>query len=47
MAIYPQIIAAQRSRSMAPQIAINTTTIFQCLLANRFVDIGSPRRHFL
>ena len=35
----PQIIAAQRRRSMAPQMAISTTTIFQCFFAKRCVGI--------
>ncbi len=35
----PQIIAAQRSNNIAPQIASSTTTIFQCFLSKRLVGI--------
>jgi hypothetical protein len=34
-------MAAQRNSSMAPQMAINTTTIFQCFFEKRFVGIRS------
>lgn len=37
--VQPQIIAAQRRSSIAPQMAISTSTIFQCFTANRFVGI--------
>lgn len=37
--LYAHIIAAQRNSSIAPQIAIKTSTIFQCFAANRFVGI--------
>jgi hypothetical protein len=37
--VQPQIIAAQRRSSIAPQMVISTSTIFQCFTANRFVGI--------
>lgn len=36
---YPHIMAAQRNNSIAPQMAMSTSTIFQCFFEKRFVGI--------